>query len=105
MRQLWRDQFELQSGNHDWTKQGLFVDLSAGWGEKKQISRRMDWQNSAPGIGTEIRVLDPAWHWPDPDPTSQDKPDPDPDLTSQDKPDPDPDTSVLKIFHLFYDEF
>ena len=28
-------------------------------------------------------------------PTSQDKPDPD----------PDPDTSVLKIFHLFYDEF
>ena len=39
------------------------------------------------------------------DPTSLDKPDPDP--TSQDKPDPDPDpaTSVLKIFHLFYDEF
>ena len=33
-----------------------------------------------------------------------DKPDPDP--TSQEKsdPDPDPDTSVLKIFHLFYDE-
>ena len=36
---------------------------------------------------------------PDPDPTSQDNPDP----TSQDN--PDPDTSVLKIFHLFYDEF
>ena len=46
------------------------------------------------------RVADP-----DPDPTSQDKPDLDPDPTSQDKPDPDPDTSVLKIFHLFYDEF
>ena len=45
--------------------------------------------------------------YPDPDRTSQDKPDPDPDPTSQDKPDPDPDpdTSVLKIFHLFYDEF
>ena len=28
---------------------------------------------------------------------------PDPDPTSQDN--PDPDTSVLKIFHLFYDEF
>ena len=41
----------------------------------------------------------------DPDPTSQDKPDPDPDPISQDNPDPDPDTSVLKIFHQFYDEF
>ena len=55
------------------------------------------------------RVSDPVWYWPDPDPdpTSKDKPDPDPDPdpTSQDKPDPDPDTSVLKIFHLFYDEF
>ena len=63
------------------------------------------------------RVSDPVWYWPDPDPTSQDKPDldpdptsndkPDPDLdpTSQDKLDPDPDTSVFKIFHLFYDEF
>ena len=41
------------------------------------------------------RVSDPVWYWPDPhtDPTSQDKPDPD----------PDPDTSVLKIFHLFYE--
>ena len=39
------------------------------------------------------RVSDPVWYWPDPDP----------DPTSQDK--PDPDTSVLKIFHLFYDEF
>ena len=68
-------------------------------------------------LGTNARVSDPVWYWPDPDPTSQDKPDPDPDLdptsqdkpdpdpTSQDKPDPDPDTSVLKIFHLFYDEF
>ena len=34
-----------------------------------------------------IRVADPVWYWPDPDPTPQDKPDPDP--TSQDKPDPD----------------
>jgi len=51
------------------------------------------------------RVADSVWYWPNPDPTSQDKPDPDPDPTSQDKPDPDPDTSVLKILHLFYDEF
>ena len=46
------------------------------------------------GAGID-RVADPVLYWPDPDPTSQDKPDPD----------PDPDTSVLKIFHLFYDEF
>ena len=46
---------------------------------------------------TKYADPDPAWYWPDPDPdpTSQNKPDPD----------PDPDTSVLKIFHLFYDEF
>ena len=56
-------------------------------------------------IWTVDRVADPVWYWPDPDPTSQDKPDPDPNPTSQDKPDPDPDTYVLKIFHLFYDEF
>ena len=39
------------------------------------------------------RVSNPVWYWPDPD------------STSQDKSDPDPDTSVLKIFHLFYDKF
>ena len=32
---------------------------------------------------------------PDPDPTSQDKPDPDQDPTSQDKPDPDPDPCIF----------
>ena len=34
------------------------------------------------------RVADSVWYWPDPDPTSQDRPD------------PGPDTSVLQIFHL-----
>ena len=61
----------------------------------ERISMRFDIENKA---GIPIgRVSDPVWYWPDPDPdpTSQDKPDPD----------PDPDTSVLKIFHLFYDEF
>ena len=68
------------------------------------------WVGSLPS-----RVADPVWYWPDPDPdqTSQDKPDPDqdpdPDPTSQDKPDldpdSDPDTFVLKIFHLIHDEF
>ena len=38
-----------------------------------------------------------------PDPTFQDKPDPDPCFFL--RPDKDPDTSVLKIFHLFYDDF
>ena len=47
------------------------------------------WRLSPPT--TTGRVADPVCYIPDPDPTSQD--------------DPDPDTSVLKIVHLFYDEF
>ena len=62
----------------------VLTDVSAGLRIRSDIDR--------------IRIMDP-------DPTSQDKPDPDPDPTFQDKPDPDPDTSVLKICHLFYDEF
>ena len=47
------------------------------------------------GVGPLTRVADPVCYSPDPDSTSQEKLDPD----------PDPDTSILKIFHLYYDEF
>ena len=74
--------------------------------ENKCSDRRMEVQ--LPALleimsGRPTARLTNMRYWPDPDTTSQDKPDQDP--TSQDKPDPDPDNSVLKIFHLFYDEF
>ena len=44
---------------------------------------------------TILRVSNAVWYWLDPDL----------DPNSQDKTDLDPDTSVLKNFHLFYEDF
>ena len=72
----------------------IFYCLSDAASDRCVKQRRPHQQSCGSGLiltGSGSNLSDK----PDPDPTSQDKSDPD----------PDPDTSVLKIFHLFYDEF
>ena len=56
------------------------------------------------------RISEPVWYWQDPDHTFRDKLEPDPQFLFKNDPDPSsknihPLHSVMKIFHLFYDDF
>ena len=87
------DEFERVSDfvNFFFAQLQKLIEISGGKCEKSYRSQGFGSGLILTGSGSKYQDE------PDPDPTSQDKPDLDPD--------PDPDTSVLKIFHLFNDDF